>query len=177
MEPITAPQTFASPLGRVRSPTVAPEHEALMGWLDEQRSELLAKLDGLTDEQADRRLVPSLTTLHGLVRHLAKVELIWSVRIVGRSDEPMPFGWPDRVDGDFLLDDGANLQEDVARFVTACERSREVFASVSLDEVRTHPRFGDLSVRWIMVHMVREYAQHNGHADVLRELTDGKSQI
>jgi uncharacterized damage-inducible protein DinB len=168
--------TFKSPLDRVRPPRIAPEREALAGWLDYHRAELLSKLDGLTDEQADRRLVPSLTTLHGLVRHLTKVEYAWFVRYIAGSDEPGPFGWPERRDGDFLLEDGESVEADAARFVAACERSREIFAGVRLDDVRTHPRFGDLDVRWIMVHMIEEYAQHNGHADILRELIDGATQ-
>lgn len=176
MEPTSAPQTFASPLKQVNAPAIASEREALAGWLDAQRAELLSKLDGLTDEQADRRLVSSLTTLHGLVRHMTKVEFIWFVKHIDGSDEPVPFGWPDRVDGDFLLDDGASLHEDVARFVAMCERSREAYARVSLDDVRMHRRFGELGVRWIMVHMIREYAQHNGHADILRELIDGTTK-
>jgi hypothetical protein len=168
--------TFTSPMARVEPPRTGTEREALAGWLDFHRAELLAKLDGLADEQADRRLVPSLTTLHGLVRHLTKVEFAWFVKVIDGSDEPGPFGWPDRADGDFLLEDGESVEADVARFVAACERSREIFAGVELDEVRTHRRFGDLDVRWIMVHMLEEYAQHNGHADILRELIDGTTQ-
>ena len=168
--------TFKSPLGRVDPLFVAPERESLAGWVDHYRTELLAKLEGLTEEQADRRVVPSLTTLHGLVRHLTKVEFVWFVSVIAGLDEPAPFGFPDRVDGDFLLDDGATLEEDVARYVAACERSRELFAGVGLDEVRTHRRIGEIDVRWIMIHMVEEYAQHNGHADILRELIDGTTQ-
>lgn len=168
--------TFKSPMEQVRPPRVAAEREALAGWLDFHRAELLSKLEGLTDEQADRRVVPSLNTLHGLVRHLTKVEYVWFVKVITGSDEPAPFGWPERVDGDFLLDDGESVEADVARFLAACERSRAIFAEVELDDVRTHRRFGDLDVRWIMIHMVEEYAQHNGHADILRELIDGTTQ-
>jgi uncharacterized damage-inducible protein DinB len=168
--------TFKSPLGRVDAPLVATEREALAGWVDYYRTELLVKLEGLTDEQADRRVVPSLNTLHGLVRHLTKVEFVWFVRIIEGLDEPAPFGFPDRRDGDFLLDDGATLAQDVARYVAAAERSREIFAGVELDEVRPHHRIGEIDVRWIMIHMIEEYAQHNGHADILRELIDGTTQ-
>ena len=168
--------TFTSPSVPVDAPLVATERAALAGWLDFYRAELLVKLDGLTEEQADRRVVPSLTTLHGLVRHLFKVESVWFVRIISGLDEPAPFGFPDRVDGDFLLDDGATLEDDVARYVAACERSREILAGVELDEVRTHHRIGEMDVRWIMIHMIREYAQHTGHADILRELIDAATQ-
>lgn len=176
MNDASGPQTFASPLKPVDLRTIAPEREALAGWLDYHRAELLRKLDGLTEEQAAQRVVPSLTTLHGLVRHLTKVEFVWFVDVIKQSEEPAPFGWPKRKDGDFLVDDGATLAEDVARYLAACERSREIFAGVSLDDVCTHHRFGDLDVRCIMMHMIREYAQHSGHADVIRELIDGSTQ-
>ncbi|MER6540000.1 DinB family protein [Streptomyces sp900105755] len=173
MNDASGAQTFASPLKPVDLRTIASERESLAGWLDHHRAELLQKLDGLTEEQAARRVVPSLTTLHGLVRHLTKVESVWFVNVIEESEEPAPFGWPKRKDGDFLLDDGATLTEDVARYLAACERSRRIFAGVSLDDVRTHHRFGALDVRFVMMHMIREYARHNGHADVIRELVDG----
>ncbi|HEX4788753.1 MAG TPA: DinB family protein [Actinospica sp.] len=166
---------FTSPVKAADPALIAPEREALAGWLDYHRAELLSKLDGLTEEQAGRRVVPSLNTLRGLLRHLTKVEFVWFVRVIERGEEAAPFGWPERKDGDFLLDDGTTLAEDVERFLAACERSRRIFAGVGLDEVRTH-RFGELDVRWIMVHMLEEYAQHNGHADIIRELVDGRTQ-
>ncbi|MBV9026924.1 MAG: DinB family protein [Streptomycetaceae bacterium] len=176
MDTPAASHTFASPLKLANLPTIAPEREALAKWLDYHRAELLAKLDGLTDAQAAQRVVPSLTTLHGLVRHLTKVEFFWFARVIAQSEEPAPFGWPERQDGDFLLDDGTTLAEDIDRYVATCERSREIFAKVSLEDVRTHHRLGDLDVRWIMIHMIEEYARHNGHADIIRELIDGTTQ-
>lgn len=169
--------TFTSPLSHPVNPkAIAPEREALAQWLDYHRAELLTKLDGLDEEQAARRVLPSLNTLHGLVRHLTKVEHVWFVKVLAQSDEPAPFGWPDRKDGDFLLDDGETLAADVARCLAACERSRKIYAGMDLDDVRTHHRVGELDVRWVMIHMIEEYAQHNGHADVIRELIDGTTQ-
>ena len=168
--------TFKSPMVQVDAPMVANERAALLGWLNDYRAELLVKLEGLTDEQAARRVVPSLNTLHGLVRHLTKVEFVWFVSVISGLDDPAPFGFPDRKDGDFLLDDGATLEEDVARYVAACERSNEIFAGAELDDVHTHRRIGEVDVRWIMIHMIREYAQHTGHADILRELIDGTTR-
>ncbi len=167
---------FMSPLKHAELPTVAPERVALSAALDYHRVELLRKLEGLDEQQADQRVVGSLTTLHGLVRHMTKVEHVWFVTVLSRSDEPAPFGWPDVRDGDFRLDDGEHLTADVTRYVAACERSREIFDGVSLDDVRQHRRFGDVDVRWLMIHMIREYAQHNGHADIVRELIDGTTQ-
>lgn len=157
-------------------PTVAPERLALESWLNSQRAELLTKLDGLTDEQADQRVVGSLTTLHGLVRHLTKVEHVWFVTVLAGLDEAAPFGWPDVRDGDFRLDSSDGLAADVARYLAAGDRSNQILAGLSLDDVRVHHRIGEVDVRWVMIHMIREYAQHNGHADVIRELIDGTTQ-
>lgn len=97
--------------------------------------ELLAKLDGLDDEQAGRRVVGSLTTLQGLVRHLTKVEHVWFVTVLAGSPEPAPFGFPEVVDGDFKLDDSAGLAADVDLYLAGCTRSREILAGLSLDSV------------------------------------------
>ena len=168
--------TFASPLPPSEPLTIAPERDALESWLEMFRAQLIATLDGLDDEQVDRSVVGSLTTLHGLVRHMTKVEHVWFVNVIAGSDEPAPFGWPEVVDGDFLLNESAGIDADVQGYLKACRRSREIFATVSLDDVRTHHRIGDVDVRWVMLHMIEEYAQHNGHADIIRELIDGTTQ-
>jgi uncharacterized damage-inducible protein DinB len=168
---------FAAPLRQIDLPTVGPERKALESWLDFHRVELLTKLEGLDDEQADRHVVGSLTTLHGLVRHLTKVEHVWFVMVLASSDEPAPFGWPEVQDGDFRLNESEGLEADVTRYLAACERSRKIFSGLSLDEVRQHHRLGEVDVRWVMMHMIEEYAQHNGHADIIRELIDGTTQI
>ncbi len=169
-------ETFRSPLAPVYPPNTGEERAALSGWLDYHRAELLSKLDGLTDKQAAQRVLPSLNTLHGLVRHLSKVEFVWFAEIIEGTGEERPFGGAEAKDGDFRLDDGATLAEDVARFVAACERSRRILAGVSLEDRLMHRRIGEIDVRWIMIHMIEEYAQHNGHADVIRELIDGRTQ-
>src|ERR1035438_6256939 len=85
--------TFTSPLSHPVNPkTIAPEREALAQWLDYHRAELLTKLDGLDEEQAARRVLPSLNTLHGLVRHLTKVEHVWFVKVLAQRDQPAPLG-------------------------------------------------------------------------------------
>ena len=167
---------FTSPIQYAELPTVASEWDALRTWLDYLRVELLRKLDGLDEDQANQRVVGSLTTLHGLVRHMTKVEHVWFVKVLARSDDPAPFGWPENRDGDFRLDAADPLDAAVAQYLAACERSREIFAGLSLDEIRQHHRLGDVDVRWVMIHMIEEYAQHNGHADIIRELIDGTTQ-
>jgi hypothetical protein len=168
--------TFTAPTAEPDLPRIAPEHEALAAWLEFFRAQLLVKLDGLTDEQAARRVLPSLTTLQGLVRHLTKVEHIWFVIVLAGRDEPAPFGWPAVKDGDFRLDGSDGLAADVASYLTACDRSREIFARMSPGDVVSHPRYGRLDVRWVMLHMIEEYAQHSGHADIIRECIDGTTQ-
>ena len=167
---------FTSPIAEPDQATIAPEREALESWLDVQRAELLSKLEGLDDEQARRRVLPSLTTLHGLIRHLTKVEHVWFVQVLAGLDEPAPFGWPEVTDGDFLLRDSDGLAADVARYVAAAARSRQILAGRSLDDVRVQRKVGQVDARWVMLHMIREYAQHNGHADIVRELIDGTTQ-
>jgi Protein of unknown function (DUF664) len=167
---------FSSPLQEPDLPTVAGEHLALASWLDYLRAQLLSTLEGLTDEQAAQRVVGSLTTLQGLVRHLTRVEHVWFVQVLAGLDEPAPFGFPERKDGDFLLEDSDGLAADVASYLAACDRSRLIFAGLSPDDIGHHRRFGDVDARWVMLHMIREYAQHTGHADVIRELIDGTTQ-
>ena len=157
-------------------PTVAFERDALRTWLDYYRVELLRKLDGLDEDQASQRVVGSLTTLHGLVRHMKKVEHVWFGKVLARRDDPAPFGWPEIRDGNFRLDDADPLDADVAQYLAACERSRQIFNGLSLNEIRQLHRLGDVDVRWVMIHMIEEYAQHNGHADIIRELIDGTTQ-
>ena len=148
--------TFTSPVPVKPMLSVAPERAQLDSWLDYHRAVLLSKLEGLTAEQAGKRMVPSLTTLHGLVRHMACVEHVWFVTILSGSDEPNYHGknrsdW----DAEWRLDDG------------------DFDAEYDLDEVRKHHRLGEGDLRWILIHMIEEYAQHNGHADIIRELVDG----
>ncbi|MEU6237244.1 DinB family protein [Kitasatospora sp. NPDC047058] len=165
--------TFTSPLQRVDPPTTGPEMAALNSWLDYERATLLSKLEGLTPEQAARRTVASETTLHGLVRHLTTIEQWWFVECVAGSKEPYPYYDGEEVDWDWELDRSEGLDADVARYVAQCERSRAVTAGLDPDTTVTTKRGRVYDVRSIMIGMIREYARHNGHADVVRELTDG----
>ena len=169
--------SFTSPLAHAELPGIAGERKALESWLDFYRVELLARLEGLDEEQAGRRVLGSLTTLHGLVRHLTKVEHIWFVRVLAERDEPTPFGWPDVRDGDFRLDDSDGLDADITAYLAACAHSREIVADLDMDAIRQLPRGdGEVDVRWVLLHMIEEYAQHLGHADIVRELIDGTTQ-
>ncbi|MFD0274361.1 DinB family protein [Kitasatospora sp. NPDC127111] len=165
--------TFTSPLRRVDPPTVSPEMAALNSWLDHERANLLSKLEGLTAEQTGRRTVPSDTTLHGLVRHLTTIEQWWFVECVAGLKEPYPYYDGEEIDWDWELDRSEGLDADVDRFVALCERSRAITADLDPNATVTTRRGRVYDVRGIMLGMIREYARHNGHADVVRELIDG----
>ena len=154
----------------------ADERGTLEGFLDYHRATLERKCAGLTPEQLARRSVPPSTmSLLGLVRHLAEVEWNWFDRVdTGIRRPPVYFSDADP-DGDF---DGATGEQAVvddafASWRRAVEQSRAVSARTDLAATFDHPRLGPVSLRWVLTHMVEEYARHNGHADLLRERIDG----
>jgi uncharacterized damage-inducible protein DinB len=152
---------------------VSGEREMLEAWLEFHRTTLLLKCEGLDDAARKARPVStSLLSLHGLVRHMAEVERGWFRRTLLR-DADLPFLWGDRaLDGDMGPLDDAVWAEDLARWQSECDASRAAAASRHLDDVGL--RHGEpCSLRWIYTHMIEEYARHNGHADLLRELVDG----
>jgi hypothetical protein len=146
----------------------APLRSQLDAFVEDHRALLLDCLDGLSEEQARRRLVPSRTTLLGLVKHAAFVERVWfDEAVTGRSREAI--GIPATPDESFVLEDGDTIASVQADYRAACEGSRRAVAGLGLDRVLTGNRRGPLPLRWVMLHVLRELAQHCGHADVLRE--------
>jgi hypothetical protein len=137
-------------------------------FLDEHRSALNGCLDGLTEEQARRSLVPSRTTLLGLVKHAAFVEKVWfDEGITCRSRAEI--GIPATPGESFILHDGDTIATVRQAHREACESSRRATSSLGLDDVLHGNRRGPLPLRWVYLHMLRELAQHCGHADILRE--------
>jgi hypothetical protein len=125
-------------------------------------------LDGLTEEQARRSLVPSRTTLLGLVKHATFVEQVWfDEAVTGRSRAEI--GIPALPDDSFVLDDADTIATVQRAHREACAASRRATSSLGLDDVVTGNRRGPLSLRWVHLHVLRELAQHCGHADILRE--------
>jgi hypothetical protein len=169
----TAGMTFTSPLTRTEPPRTNPELAALNSWLDYNRATLLGKLDGLTEEQAGQPMVGSGTTLHGLVRHMTTMEQFFLVECVGGQVEPYPYYDGEEVDWDWELDRSEGLQADVDRYVALCERARAITADVDPDTAIVTKRGNTVDIRWVMLGQIQEYARHNGHADILRELIDG----
>lgn len=147
---------------------LAGERAQLDAFLRGARGEVLALLDGLTEEQARRRLVPSLTTVLGLVKHAAFVERVWiAVALEGRSRSEV--GIPETVDESFVLEEDDTIASVAADYRAACLASEEVAARHGLDHVAEHNRRGPVSLRWIGLHLLRELNRHAGHGDVLRE--------
>ena len=137
-------------------------------FLDEHRRELNGCLDGLTEEQARRSLVPSLTTLLGLVKHATFVEKVWfdeAVTCRSRAE----IGIPATPDESFILHDGDTIATVGQAHREACESSRRATSSLGLEDVVHGNRRGPLPLRWVYLHVLRELAQHCGHADILRE--------
>ena len=169
--------TWTAPeVTRTDPPNVANERTALQGWLDFHRATLQWKCAGLTGDQLVLRPVASSTlSLLGLIRHMAEVERSWFLeRFAGRSDLAELFCTEEYPDGDFDLADAAGAESDFARYVTACDAADDAARGHSLDATFVRPRTGmTMDLRWIYLHMIEEYARHNGHADLIRELVDG----
>jgi hypothetical protein len=146
-----------------------PMQQQFEAFLDEHRRALHDCLDGLTEEQARRALVPSRTTLLGLVKHATFVEKVWfdeAVTCRSRAE----IGIPATPDESFVLEDDDDTIASVQRaHREACAASRRATSSLALDDVLRGNRRGPLPLRWVYLHLLRELAQHCGHADILRE--------
>ena len=156
---------------RTDPPFVEPERAMLESWLEHHRVTLLLKTEGVDDAGRKSRPVPtSLLSLHGIVRHMAEVERSWFRRVLA-PDPDLPRIWPGE-DRDLFPLDGADWAADLATWQGECAASRAAAAGRSLDDLGL--RYGEpCSLRWIYLHMIEEYARHNGHADLIRELADG----
>lgn len=163
---------------RVEPPTQANERTTLIGFLRWQRATLELKCSGLDAADLARRSVPPSTmSLLGLVRHMAEVERNWFRRFMAGQDAPPYFDM--KADGEF---DGAIGNPQVVAEAWRIWRDEVAFADQFVAEAPDldligagADRFrGRMSLRWVLVHMVEEYARHNGHADLLRERIDGR---
>ncbi|MGG2465122.1 DinB family protein [Streptomyces sp. RGM 3693] len=157
-------------------PAAAGERAMLQGWLDFHRATLLAKCAGLTGEELARAgSPPSTLTLLGLVRHLAYVERWWfRQRFAGEGVDGLYFTKEDP-DADFNALDPARAEADYAALIAEIAACDAVAADRDLDATFTATDGRTLNLRWVYVHMIEEYARHNGHADLLREALDGET--
>ena len=143
-------------------------------WLDYQRATLMWKCELLEGDALVRRSVPpSPISLLGIVRHMTLVEWSWFERVFAATGTPRPISTEHDEDADWNDLDPVRAMEDIELFQRQCDISRGIVAAAqSMDQLAADAR-DDVSLRWIMVHMIEEYARHNGHADFLRELIDG----
>jgi uncharacterized damage-inducible protein DinB len=163
------------PTERIGPPLTGGERETLRAFLDFHRATLAMKCDDLSDEDLRRRsMPPSTLTLLGLVRHLAEVERTWFRRVINGED--IPLLWSAEGDYQAAYDPaGSTGAEAFAAWRDEVEHARRIEREAeSLDVTAYNPRWEeDVSLRLVMLHLIHEYARHNGHADFLREGIDG----
>jgi hypothetical protein len=154
---------------------VSTERRALEQWLDYQRDTLLSKCSGLTGAQLKQRAVPpSALSLLGLVRHLADVERGWFRQCAAREEVPDLYYTEANPQVDFDDIEAADAEADLDTYRRELVAARAAVAGMALDDVVPFPWGGhDRDIRWIYLHMIEEYARHNGHADLIRECVDG----
>ena len=176
-------QTFDQGTRR-EAPIRADELTALRGFLDYHRDTFRWKCAGLTQEQLAQVHPPSTMTLGGMMKHLALNEVGWFGQTLAGDDYPEPFAgvdWDADPDWEFRTaadDSPEDLRRMLDEAIAASDANiRQVLDADGLDALsvresrRQEGRFG---LRWILLHMIEEYARHNGHADLLREAVDGQ---
>jgi hypothetical protein len=146
------------------------ERAQLDAFIEECRTAIEATLDGLTEEQARRRLVPSATTLLGLVKHVTWMQRVWYEECVGGTSR-RELGLVQGPDESFQLSDDDTIASVTAAHREACATARTMIADLALDAVVTGHRSGPRTLRWVYLQVLRELAHHCGHADILREQT------
>ncbi|MCC3767973.1 DinB family protein [Streptomyces sp. UNOC14_S4] len=172
-----------TPDGRPMPSPRADERTLLEGWLDFHRATLALKCSDLDDRQARTASAePSRITLLGLVRHMEIVERHWFQDVFARREGTLRQG--PETDLGFALDPDQGLDEALASWRAEVERSQEAIADRSLDDCghlagqnAAFLESEEVSLRWILTHMIEEYARHNGHADLIRERVDGTTGL
>lgn len=165
---------------RIDPPLVSGEAETVLGFLEWHRATLVGKCQGLDAAALEVAVPPSTMTLGGMLTHLAFVEDYWTGHVLaGRGPTP-PWDaadWEADPDADWHL--AAAPAERFALLERSVQTSRRVVEDLlaspaGLDSVGAGSRGGErVSLRWVLVHLVEEYARHNGHADLIREAVDG----
>ena len=149
----------------------AAERVLLDRFLDFHREAIIAKAEGLSDEDARRPLVASGTSIAGIVKHLHFVERYWFQIVMAGEAAPVPWT-KDDPDADWRVE-GEDLESLIAGYRAECVLSRAVVAAHDLEDAAAKPGQTDVTLRWILVHMIEETARHAGQADILREQIDG----
>ena len=167
-------------VARTDPPQTGTEIEQLFGFLEYQRATLMRKAAGLEADGLNATLAPSTMTLGGMLKHLAFVEDYWFSYVFAGNDVARAFAdvdWADDPDWDWhsAADDRPAVLRSLLAEIVA--HSRHVVEGEGLDalSVRPNRRTGEkFSLRWVLLHMIEEYARHNGHADLIRESIDGQ---
>ncbi|MFD4429476.1 DinB family protein [Nocardia sp. NPDC058497] len=152
--------------------TDGAERAIIENMLDRNRAALIETARGLSEADARRRLVASLTTPISLLKHAAAAERIWFQRFWAGLDESECDGYSRRDEGTFTVTDDESLADVIAEFERASRRSREIASRFDLDDTVDIPREGKVSMRWTLLAMIQEFARHAGHGDILREQID-----
>ncbi|NUS93791.1 MAG: DinB family protein [Nocardia sp.] len=152
--------------------TDGTERALIENMLDRNREALVATVRGLSEADARRRLVASLTSPISLIKHAAAAERIWFQRFWAGLDESACDGYSKRDEGTFAVADDESLDEVIDEFERAGRLSREIAARFDLDDTKDNPREGTVSMRWTLLAMIEEFARHAGHGDILREQID-----
>ena len=156
----------------IKVPYTGTEKDVLRASLDRHREAVLWKLRGLDGEQVRRRLVPSGTSLLGLVKHLSWVEYGWFGETFGRESKAPAFD-PDDPEADLRIEPDESTSDVVAFYREACVAANAVIDELDPDHLGRSWHGDEVSMRWVLVHMIEETARHAGHMDILRELIDG----
>lgn len=160
-----------SDFSRIDPPFIADEKTTLTSFLDYHRATLLKKIEGLSEADLIRRPTVSSLTLLSLVKHVAYVERWWFQAVFAHREVYFPWS-AENPDGEMQIEPGETAEAIIEFFKAEVRKSREIVFTASLDDItKTDDR--QYSLRWIVVHMLEEYARHNGHADFLREAIDG----
>jgi hypothetical protein len=175
---VTVPDTTQADPSAVIGAIAAQERPTLEAFLDYYRAVVVAKVSGMTETQARSRLVPSATTLAGIIRHLRLVEIKWFCRTLdGRRPPELPgFESELAANNGFVLAETDTVDGLVAAYEAQCAVSRSIAAGYELADTAPHPELGQVSLRWIYVHMIDETARHAGHADILREQLEAQQE-
>ena len=154
------------------TPYTADEKTTLLAALQSHRDVMLWKLEGLSDNELRRPMVPSGTNLIGLVKHLANAEYGWFCETFRRPTEPLTDISQDP-EADMRAAEGETTEEIVAFYRRAWAAADAAILELPLDQTGTSYSGRTVSLRWVLVHMIEDTVRHAGHVDILRELIDG----
>ena len=163
-------------MGRPREgiPRAGAEWEVLLAFMDWLRRSFAGKFDGVDEQAARRRTLPSATSMMGLLKHLTKVEYFWFQHCFAGRDPDYNAYEDDDDDSDFDVADEDTVADLIARYEASCDESRKAIEGATPDTLAKKPyNYPEINLRYILIHMIEETARHAGHLDILREQIDG----